>query len=199
MMRALRSGRALALGALIASLLLLTFGAMGSAVGAQGASASVSIQNFAFAPGTIQVAAGTTVTWTNNDQTTHTVTADDGSFDSGDVAPGGTFSMTFNTPGTFAYHCKIHPFMTASVVVTGGEQQQATQPAAAPATTVATMAPAAAGNTAAQTPAASSLPVTGSGYTTSPATHSHLLITLLLAFVSVALGVLASFRGIRRR
>lgn len=87
MMRALRFGRLLALGALLTSLLILTFGTGGEVAVAQGASASVSIQNFAFSPGTIQVTAGTTVTWTNNDQTTHTVTADDGSFDSGDVAP----------------------------------------------------------------------------------------------------------------
>src|SRR5690348_1171129 len=133
MMRAVRSGRLLALGALMTSLLILTFGTGTGVAVAQGASASVSIQNFAFSPGTIQVSAGTTVTWTNNDQTTHTVTADDGSFDSGDVAPGGTFSMTFTTPGTFAYHCKIHPFMTASIVVMAA--QQSSQPAAAAATT----------------------------------------------------------------
>lgn len=198
MARALRPGRLLAIGLLMTSLLILTFGIGGEVAVAQGASASVSIQNFAFSPGSIQVDAGTTVTWTNNDQTTHTVTTDDGSFDSGDVAPGGTFSMTFNTPGTFAYHCKIHPFMTASIVVMGAAQQS-NQPAAAattaPTTAQATTAPA---NTTAQTPAAS-LPVTGSGSSYSPVAHSHGWAALVLALLAAALGVLASFRGVRRR
>jgi plastocyanin len=78
---------------------------------------AVSIANFAFGPDTIQVAAGTTVTWTNNDTAAHTVTADDGSFDSGNLAPGDTFTYTFTTAGTVAYHCNYHPNMTASVVV----------------------------------------------------------------------------------
>ena len=57
------------------------------------------------------------VTWTNNDATTHTVTADDGSFNSGNIAPGGKFSHTFSTAGTIAYHCSIHTSMKAKVVV----------------------------------------------------------------------------------
>lgn len=197
MMRTRRCGRLLALGALMTSLLILTFGTGGEVAVAQGASAAVSIQNFAFSPGTIQVTAGTTVTWTNNDQTTHTVTADDGSFDSGDVAPGGTFSMTFTTPGTFAYHCKIHPFMTASIVVTGA--QQSNQPAAAAATNApaATQAPAATTSTATQS-TVTTMPVTGSGYTTS-SRQSNGLTALVLALVSIALGILAAFRGVRRR
>jgi len=78
---------------------------------------AVSIMNFAFDPPTLTVPVGTTVTWTNNDSTTHTVTADDGSFDSGNVDRGGTFSFTFSTAGTINYHCKIHPNMTASITV----------------------------------------------------------------------------------
>ena len=61
--------------------------------------------------------AGTTVTWTNSDSTQHTVTADDGSFDSGVLAQGQTFSHTFDTAGTIAYHCTIHPNMQATVTV----------------------------------------------------------------------------------
>jgi plastocyanin len=64
------------------------------------------------------VAVGTTVTWTNQDSTAHTVTANDGSFDSGPIQPGKSFSHTFSTAGTVAYHCKIHPSMTATVTVT---------------------------------------------------------------------------------
>jgi plastocyanin len=78
---------------------------------------TVSIKNFAFSVGTLTVASGTTVTWTNNDGTTHTVTADDNSFDSGNIAPGGTFSHKFTSAGTVAYHCAIHTSMKASIVV----------------------------------------------------------------------------------
>lgn len=78
---------------------------------------SVSIKNFAFSVNSLTVSAGTKVTWTNNDATTHTVTADDGSFDSGNIAPGGSFSKTFSTAGAYAYHCSIHSTMKAKVEV----------------------------------------------------------------------------------
>jgi plastocyanin len=78
---------------------------------------NVSIKNFAFTVTTLKIGAGVTVKWTNNDGTSHTVTADDGSFNSGNIAPGASFTKKFNTKGTFAYHCSIHPMMTASVVV----------------------------------------------------------------------------------
>jgi plastocyanin len=78
---------------------------------------AVTIKDFAFAPGSITVAAGTTVTWTNQDSASHTVTADDGSFDSKALATGATFSQTFPTAGSFTYHCAIHTSMTATVVV----------------------------------------------------------------------------------
>ena len=77
----------------------------------------VSIEGFAFNPSSITVPAGTTVTWTNNDSVTHTVTSDSGAFDSGNLAPGKTFTFTFSQPGSFAYHCKIHTSMHATVVV----------------------------------------------------------------------------------
>jgi plastocyanin len=78
---------------------------------------AVTISGFAFGPASISVAAGSTVTWTNQDGTAHTVTADDGSFDSGSLAPGATFSQTFDTPGTYTYHCAIHSSMTGTVTV----------------------------------------------------------------------------------
>lgn len=182
----------------MAALLAFTFGVSGGGAVAQGTTASVNIQGFAFSPGTLQVAAGTTVTWTNNDQVAHTVTADDGSFDSGDIPPGGTFSMTFDTPGTVAYHCKIHPNMTASITVMAAAQQNqaaATQPAATQpaAQAVAT------GTVANQTPA-TSLPVTGSGSSVSAAPGSnHALAALVLAVLSLGLGALASIARLRRR
>jgi len=70
-----------------------------------------------FAPKRLEIAAGTTVTWTNNDQLVHTVTADDGSWDSGPIEPGNSWSHTFSQPGEFAFHCTPHPFMRAVVVV----------------------------------------------------------------------------------
>ena len=79
---------------------------------------AVSIQNFAFSPGNITVSAGTTVTWTNNDQEAHTVTATDHSFSSQPLSPGDNYHFTFTKPGTYHYLCTIHPFMTATVVVT---------------------------------------------------------------------------------
>jgi plastocyanin len=82
-----------------------------------GKTADVVIQNFAFSPATITVTVGTTVTWTNNDGATHTVTSDTGAFDSGNIANGKTYSRTFSQAGTFAYHCTIHPNMKATVIV----------------------------------------------------------------------------------
>lgn len=80
---------------------------------------SVTIANFAFAPKSITVAPGQTVTWTNKDSTTHTVTEDKGAWDSKNLAVGATFQHTFNQAGTFAYHCAIHASMTGTVVVKG--------------------------------------------------------------------------------
>jgi plastocyanin len=83
----------------------------------QPAPGSVSIVNMSFSPASITVKAGTTVTWKNNDNMAHTVTADDASFDSGALNNGQTFSHTFNTAATVTYHCTYHSTMTASVVV----------------------------------------------------------------------------------
>jgi plastocyanin len=80
--------------------------------------ASVSIKNMAFNPGSVSVTTGATITWSNNDTTIHTVTADDGSFNSGNIAIGATYTRVFSTAGTFSYHCTIHPEMTGKVVVT---------------------------------------------------------------------------------
>ena len=78
---------------------------------------AVSIASFSFQPATLTVSVGTTVTWTNNDSASHTVTADDGSFKSGTLGKGGTFSQTFATAGTFAYHCNFHSSMTGTITV----------------------------------------------------------------------------------
>jgi plastocyanin len=80
---------------------------------------AVSIDNFAFAPVQLGVGAGIAVTWTNNDDVAHTVSSDDGTnFDSGVLAPGATFQVTLNQPGTYTYACHLHPFMKAKLIVT---------------------------------------------------------------------------------
>jgi plastocyanin len=73
--------------------------------------------NKAFSPDAVDVAAGTTVTWTNTDVVTHTSTSDSGAWNSGSVGPNGQFSFTFATAGTFPYHCTIHPGMVGTVTV----------------------------------------------------------------------------------
>lgn len=78
----------------------------------------VSIDDFAFAPATLTVRAGTTVTWTNHDEEPHTVAASDGSFHSPGMGTGATFSHLFPATGTFDYVCSIHPMMHGTVVVT---------------------------------------------------------------------------------
>ena len=88
-----------------------------SAVPAGAAAGAVTIKNFSFNPETLSVKVGQTVTWANSDTATHTVTADDGSFDSGHVATGTTFQQTFTNAGTFSYHCNIHPSMKATITV----------------------------------------------------------------------------------
>ncbi len=77
----------------------------------------VDIADFAFDPETITVKAGTEVTWTNSDDATHTATADDGSFDTGDLDRGRSKSVTFDAAGSFTYYCRFHPFMKATVEV----------------------------------------------------------------------------------
>lgn len=79
----------------------------------------VKISNFAYSPETITVKKGTTVTWTNEDSTGHTVTSeDDGPLDSGLLSKGEEFSFKFDEAGTFSYFCEPHPQMKAKVVVT---------------------------------------------------------------------------------
>ncbi len=78
----------------------------------------VEIRGFAFEPGTLTVKAGTTVTWTNLDSSTHTVDSDNGDWASGDLSINETYSKTFDEPGTYAYHCGIHPEMTGVIEVT---------------------------------------------------------------------------------
>ena len=100
--------------------IFLVLGAiLGGACSSGGSSGNtVSISGYAFNPASLNVTTGTTVIWTNNDAVTHTVTSDSGAFSSGDIAPGQTYSYTFNQAGSFAYHCSIHTYMHGTVTVT---------------------------------------------------------------------------------
>ncbi len=82
-----------------------------------GQTAEIIIDNLAFSPGEITIAPGTTVTWSNEESVTHTVSSLSGAFESGSISPGGSFSFTFNEKGTFEYRCSIHPTMRGTVIV----------------------------------------------------------------------------------
>lgn len=123
---------------LVFVLATLAMSVVASASFAQATQAQVSAVDNEFLPRTITINAGDTVVWTNNGQLPHTVTADDGSFDSGLFFSGQTFSLTFDTPGTFPYHCTLHGAPggvgMAGVVVVQAVSAEA-QPTLAPAAT----------------------------------------------------------------
>lgn len=80
---------------------------------------NMDIVDFAYSQPNLTIKAGTKVTWTNKDSVVHTVTGDtDVNLNSGNLGLNQSYSMTFNTPGTYAYHCTPHPFMTGTVTVT---------------------------------------------------------------------------------
>lgn len=96
--------------------------ALGGAANAANTSGDVhvSIDNYAFKAPSITISPGTAVVWKNMDDDPHTVTADDGSFDSKGLGQGDTFRYVFSKSGKFPYHCSAHPYMKGVVVVGGG-------------------------------------------------------------------------------
>ena len=121
------SGRIL--GSLMGVALAAAIAAVAGVGTALAANRGVDIAGFSFSPQELTVAVGDTVTWTNSDAQRHTATADDGSFDTGPIAAATPASVTFSTAGTFAYHCKIHPQMTATIVVSAAASGGGTPPA----------------------------------------------------------------------
>ena len=91
----------------------------GPAAAAATDAGGVSIQTFAFAPATLTARPGQTITFTNADPIAHTSTSKTGAWDSGEIAPGASFSLTLQQPGTYTYQCSLHPFMTGTVIVQG--------------------------------------------------------------------------------
>ena len=119
----------------LAALALVLIMVMAPSAGATGrTTTTVSIQDFFFSPANVSVPAGTTVTWVNEGNVPHTVTSDDGQFDSGVLMPGDSYTVMFKGQGTITYHCMIHPSMTGSVTVGapamggGGGQPMGGQP-----------------------------------------------------------------------
>jgi plastocyanin len=109
----------IAVAAAIAAAAIVAAHVLGGLAPVRAADATVVIKDFEFVPSSVTVTAGSVVTWTNSAARPHTVTADDGtSFDSQPIGAGEAFANLFDTPGTFAYHCAIHPQMTGTVVVT---------------------------------------------------------------------------------
>lgn len=113
--------------------LLLALAAAPAAARQQEQSIAVAMQRVAFEPTMLTIPAGSTVAWTNYDPFEHTVTADDGSFDSGYLGQGQTFSLTFTQPGTYPYFCIPHGGpggvgMAGVVVVTGEPQPRVETP-----------------------------------------------------------------------
>jgi len=110
--RWLRTGFALLLAGACAAVFIV-----GSPAPVNAADVAVTINNFAFTPGTITVPVGTRIVWTNQHSFTHTTTSDTSVWNSGPLTTGQSFSFTFTQPGTFAYHCSIHPSMHGTIIV----------------------------------------------------------------------------------
>ncbi len=83
---------------------------------------SVYMINFQYQPQTITITQGSTISWFNEGPYTHTTTSDIGVWNSGTLNPGQSYQFIFNTPGTYPYHCAIHPTMTGTITVTNCEQ-----------------------------------------------------------------------------
>ena len=78
---------------------------------------TITIENFAYAPGNLQLPVGGKVTWTNRDSAPHSATDSGGTWDTGVLAKGGSKTVTFGTRGTFDYYCSVYPSMKARLVV----------------------------------------------------------------------------------
>jgi plastocyanin len=84
---------------------------------AERSSTAIAVQEFKFAPSVLTVRVGTTVTWTNHDEETHTVTSSTGAFASSGLGHEEGFSQTFTRAGRYEYFCALHPHMKATVIV----------------------------------------------------------------------------------
>lgn len=98
-------------------LILCLLVALVGATAAPASTPTVVMKDDAFAPTRLTISAGQTVTFVNQDDDAHTVTATDGAFDSKGLDTNGTWRHTFAKPGTYTYFCELHPFMKGTIVV----------------------------------------------------------------------------------
>jgi plastocyanin len=111
--------------ALVAAIAALSLAGLHAAAGesATGPSATASraktvgIANFVYHPTPLTIGAGTRVSFANRSGVAHTATQNGGGFDTGRIKPGKVISVTFKRPGTYLFHCTIHPFMHGKIVV----------------------------------------------------------------------------------
>ena len=108
------------LASLLVAAMPETLSAADTAVQGGVQAAAIQIDNFHYTPPSLVVAPGTTVTWTNADDSPHTVREKDGKFKSAALDTDDTFSQTFAAPGEYEYFCSIHPYMTGKIVVKPG-------------------------------------------------------------------------------
>jgi plastocyanin len=102
----------------VLALVLLAALALAGCSGSTSTGTQVLIHDFKFESATLTVKAGTVVKFVNHDTAAHTATADDGSFDTGSIAPGGSADVHLDKAGTFTYKCSFHPSMTGTITVT---------------------------------------------------------------------------------
>jgi plastocyanin len=94
-------------------------GAAACAVSTGTPTVKASIKSFAFSPDPVTAKVGQAIGWSNGDSVGHTVTLDNGACTTDTIAGGTTAGLTFTAPGTYAYHCKIHPTMKGTITITG--------------------------------------------------------------------------------
>lgn len=103
----------------LSTIAVLALAVTGASQTASTATKAVSIKATAFAPKNVTINTGDAVKWTNSDTKNHQVIANNGAFASPTIAPGKTYTRTFNTAGTFNYHDALHPTLTGKIVVKG--------------------------------------------------------------------------------
>ena len=105
----------------------------GTTAGGGAGGAQVTLENIQINPASVTIKVGESVTWTNKDSAPHHLVGDKGEFDSGNMDTGATYTFTFKTAGTIAYHCSIHPSMKGTVVA--GASTETTAAGVGPTTT----------------------------------------------------------------
>jgi plastocyanin len=147
----------------------------------------VTIADFHFTPGATTVHVGDTITWTNNGPSSHTATANNGSFNTGVLKKGQSASHTFTQAGTFSYYCQIHPFMHGTIVVLASTAPTTSTPTQ---TSAQASAPTTAGSTTAGPTSTAAAAATGTGgQPTLPLTGLDVLSGLAAGLLLIGLGV----------